>query len=62
MEVLAEPLTTTPTVERPAWKALDAHYKKVRKLHLRKLFADDATRGDAGFNLFYDADLVLRDE
>jgi glucose-6-phosphate isomerase len=45
MEVLAEPLTTTPTVERPAWKALDAHYKKVRKLHLRKLFADDATRG-----------------
>src|SRR5260370_14929967 len=46
MEVLAEPLTTGPTVERPAWKALEAHYKKVRKLHLRKLFADDATRGE----------------
>src|SRR5271169_5209130 len=46
MEVLAEPLTTSPTVERPAWKALEAHYKKVRKLHLRKLFADDATRGE----------------
>jgi glucose-6-phosphate isomerase len=46
MEVLAEPLTTSPTVERPAWKALEAHYKKVRKLHLRKLFADDSTRGE----------------
>src|SRR5271166_2487709 len=46
MEVLAEPLTTSPTVERPAWKALEAHYKKVRKLHLRKLFAEDATRGE----------------
>jgi glucose-6-phosphate isomerase len=46
MEVLAEPLTTSPTVERPAWKALEAHYKKVRKLHLRKLFAEDPTRGE----------------
>jgi glucose-6-phosphate isomerase len=46
MEVLTEPLTTSPTVERPAWKALEAHYKKVRKLHLRKLFADDSTRGE----------------
>ena len=46
MEVLAEPLTTSPAVERPAWKALEAHYKKVRKLHLRKLFADDPTRGE----------------
>ena len=30
----------------PAWKALESHYKKVRKLHLRKLFADDPTRGE----------------
>ncbi|MGB8472480.1 MAG: glucose-6-phosphate isomerase [Candidatus Acidiferrum sp.] len=29
-----------------AWKALDAHYAKIRELHLRKLFADDATRGE----------------
>jgi len=28
-----------------AWKALEAHYLKVRKLHLRKLFADDPKRG-----------------
>jgi glucose-6-phosphate isomerase len=29
----------------PAWKALAAHHKKVSKLHLRKLFADDPKRG-----------------
>jgi glucose-6-phosphate isomerase len=29
----------------PAWKALESHYKKVRKLHLRNLFEDDASRG-----------------
>jgi glucose-6-phosphate isomerase len=33
-------------VGSPAWKALESHYKKVRKLHLRKLFADDAGRGE----------------
>src|SRR5260370_31453526 len=31
---------------RPAWKALEAHFDKVRDLHLRKLFADDRERGD----------------
>src|SRR5262249_13597576 len=31
---------------RPAWKALEAHYRKVRELHLRKLFADDPKRGE----------------
>ena len=30
----------------PAWKALEAHYQKVRELHLRKLFADDPKRGE----------------
>ena len=30
----------------PAWKALESHYKKVRRLHLRKLFADDPARGE----------------
>lgn len=29
-----------------AWQALVAHYPKVRELHLRKLFADDPTRGE----------------
>ena len=31
---------------RPAWKALAANYKQVREIHLRKLFADDPTRGE----------------
>jgi glucose-6-phosphate isomerase len=35
-----------PLTERPAWKNLQAHYHKVRELHLRKLFADDPRRGE----------------
>jgi glucose-6-phosphate isomerase len=35
-----------PLAERQAWKDLAAHYQKVRDLHLRKLFADDAKRGE----------------
>ncbi len=35
-----------PLTKRPAWKALNAHYKKVQSLHLRTLFADDPKRGE----------------
>jgi glucose-6-phosphate isomerase len=38
--------TTKSVTERRAWKALVAHYQEVRDLHLRKLFADDPTRGE----------------
>ena len=39
--------TTTKTLtQRPAWKALAAHHKKIQNLHLRKLFADDPKRGE----------------
>jgi glucose-6-phosphate isomerase len=31
---------------RSAWKALEAHYKKIQSLHLRKLFADNKARGE----------------
>jgi glucose-6-phosphate isomerase len=31
----------------PAWQALDAHYQKIKGLHLRKLFADDPKRGES---------------
>jgi len=34
-----------PKIKGSAWKDLAAHYKEVRKLHLRQLFADDAKRG-----------------
>src|ERR1041384_5602053 len=37
--------TTKSITERVAWNALAAHYQNVRELHLRKLFADDPTRG-----------------
>src|ERR687891_557323 len=32
--------------ERQPWNALTAHHQSVRELHLRKLFADDPTRGE----------------
>ena len=32
--------------KRAAWQALEAHYPKVRELHLWKLFADDPKRGE----------------
>jgi len=41
----ATPKTQT-LMERPAWKTLEEHYQKVRKVHLRSLFADDPHRGE----------------
>jgi glucose-6-phosphate isomerase len=35
-----------PLPKRKSWKALQAHYKKIRGLHLRELFADDPKRGE----------------
>jgi glucose-6-phosphate isomerase len=31
---------------RSAWKALETHHEKIREVHLRTLFADDAARGE----------------
>ena len=39
-------VTNSSLTTRPAWKALAAHYEKVRDAHLRKLFADDPDRGE----------------
>jgi len=41
-----QPKAITPLTKRKAWKALGAHYKKISKIHLRKLFADDPKRGE----------------
>lgn len=43
--------TTAPAISSQpakgqAWKNLAAHFRKVQKLHLRQLFADDPTRGE----------------
>src|SRR5262249_19567936 len=35
-----------PLTRRKAWKALQTHYKQIRELHLRNLFADDPKRGE----------------
>src|SRR5260370_17063817 len=39
------PINTTPLTQRPAWKALEEHYQKIRNVHLRTLFAEDPKRG-----------------
>ena len=36
----------TATVKHQSWKALESHYQKVSKLHLRELFANDPQRGE----------------
>src|SRR4051812_15058404 len=41
---LARVKKSTP-VRRNAWKSLATHYNKIKGVHLRKLFADDAKRG-----------------
>ena len=35
-----------PLTRRTAWKALQAHYKQIRTVHLRQLFAEDPGRGE----------------
>src|SRR5216117_3450540 len=37
--------TSEPLTNRKAWKALESHYEKTEKLHLRQLFAADPRRG-----------------
>ena len=46
MATPAPPLTKRPARKRSAWDKLATHYKKVSKLHLRQLFADDPGRGE----------------
>ncbi len=35
-----------PPTQRPAWKALQDHYHKIKDLHLRSLFAEDPHRAE----------------
>jgi glucose-6-phosphate isomerase len=61
--VLAKPKnpkspTIRPLTRRPAWKALQTHYKEIKETHLRTLFAEDPGRGERmtveGAGLFLD--------
>ena len=38
--------TLEPLTKRTAWNKLQAHYKEIGEVHLRKLFADDSQRGE----------------
>jgi len=38
--------SVVPLSERPAWKALEAHFEEIGETHLRALFAADAGRGE----------------
>ena len=40
------PSSNVALTERPAWKALQAHYEKIRDTHLRALFGEDPQRGE----------------
>src|SRR5579863_5100735 len=46
MGAIVEKAEPRSAVGSSAWKALESHFKKVRNLHLRKLFTDDPTRGE----------------
>jgi glucose-6-phosphate isomerase len=50
--------TLTPLSQRAAWNALQGHFKEIRGIHLRTLFADDPGRGERmtaeGAGLFLD--------
>ena len=56
-----------PLTRRPAWKALTAHCKKVKGVHLRDLFAADPKRGErltaeaAGLFLDYSKNRITDD-
>jgi len=45
MPTLLEKQSVTPATERPAWKALEANYRELKKSHLRDLFSKDPMRG-----------------
>src|SRR5690242_7379159 len=36
----------TPLTQLSSWKALETHYRNIRDLHLRTLFAEDRLRGE----------------
>jgi glucose-6-phosphate isomerase len=58
---------TTPLRERPAWLALQHHYREIADRHLRDLFAEDPNRGErliaegAGLYLDYSKNRITDD-
>jgi len=64
---MSQDIPFAPLTDRRAWKALTAHHRTIREVHLRKLFADDPTRGErmtaeaAGLYLDYSKNRVTDD-
>ncbi len=58
MDISQEKPNERPLTGLPSWKVLEEHYRKIRNVHLRTLFADDPKRGDRmaveGVGLFLD--------
>lgn len=46
MSTSSHPVSKPSVTKRSAWAKLGTHYKKMSKLHLRQLFADDPSRGE----------------
>ena len=62
-----KPATPAALRRRPAWVALQRHHARVKKLHLRQLFAEDVERGErlsaegAGILLDYSKNRITAD-
>ena len=67
MTISVTPAGTGQLTERPAWKALEAHHRNIRTVHLRELFARDPGRGErltaeaAGLYLDYSKNRIADD-
>ena len=67
MTISVTPAGIGPLTERPAWKALEAHHRNIRTVHLRELFARDPGRGErltaeaAGVYLDYSKNRIADD-
>jgi glucose-6-phosphate isomerase len=46
MAARAQAISKGPALKRQAWKDLGVHYKEIRDVHLRQLFAKDPKRGE----------------
>jgi glucose-6-phosphate isomerase len=46
MAARAQAISKGPALKRQAWKDLGAHFKEIREVHLRQLFAKDPKRGE----------------
>ncbi|MDD2273992.1 MAG: glucose-6-phosphate isomerase [Desulfuromonadaceae bacterium] len=59
--------TLPPLTQLPSWQALEAHYQKIKNIHLRQLFADDPQRGtrfaleDVGFYFDYSKNRITEE-